>query len=1146
MTSPAVPSPSLPAPPLTATTLAAQHPDLWQPLQRLARRRRRLELARAFCYWLALGLGGLLTLVILRWSFPRLPQALAIGLWILYWVILVAVALMWMRPTGRVKARAAGGDGRQVGAGLGGTIDQVERAAPEVEERFSSAVELLAEPDERFRGSPELVACLVRQAQGAVEKLDPEVVLPFRRVRRGALLLLALVGLWLLLALARPEALASALGQSLRPWSNGHQPVAGEDFPWQIDPGSCQIAQADPLTITAEYRPPQRSSERNRTKPDADETTPSPIAPGRGLTLRAHYPNGQTLTYPMMRTGTASFQYTFDHVAQGFVYQLRINPADSAQPNAEGASVRENGGGNANAGDSALFTVTVLPRPELRQLTVHYEYPLYTRLGRAGKRTDDHGDGDIEAPVGTRVTILATTSLPVAPTSHLLLNPDSTGPMKLLLSPSAPVAPTPPGGGEAGGATPPAAQDQATGRHVAVASLLLDKPGEYTYRPVLFCRVGQRDVPSLPQRTRAIRVKADAPPQIKIGAPGSTLRVRATETVPVRYAVTDDFGLTRLQARYQIDQTAPEIMELPLGPDQPTLAEGVWSLAIPELLARKNLASARQITYQLKATDNAPATGPPPALPGQDTLSSVYTLDLDTDARPLDPELAATQPAKMPTAQELAAAAQKLQEQQRQLQAAANPPATQADHTGKAPGQEPGASATQLGSTTAPKKSPPEQTTEPSGPSNASTMPREDPATRQTREIQDLKRQVEQLGQDIAKAKQEQHPPVRPGDPENQKARDLAQQVARQARSMPKTDPAKKSAAQEALKDAQAAKEAAESGQAEEAQRRLSSATSKMEQAAPKPAEKNGNPSETSQAKSNPPPAPNGADKQPEASKTPPTQTPGGQQNTKPGANSPKESEGSPQTAAGQKPQPGEGQPEPGKEGEPKTSSGTGTPGENNGGQNTATEQSTAAQDQQRLAQELRQTAREADQAARESQQNGDPATAQKLSQAARQMREAAESQERSAQAAKQGDREGAQQAARESAQQLAQGTQSLQQAAQSAPEAPPAAGGKTPGTTTGSAPGGGGSVGKTNEGKVAKPMPEPVQELGISPGDWARLTPDLQQQLLNAARQPGPPEYQELIKHYFERIARLESPRPAAPVNTAPPTPARGNGVAP
>ena len=53
---------------------------------------------------------------------------------------------------------------------------------------------------------------------------------------------------------------------------------------------------------------------------------------------------------------------------------------------------------------------------------------------------------------------------------------------------------------------------------------------------------------------------------------------------------------------------------------------------------------------------------------------------------------------------------------------------------------------------------------------------------------------------------------------------------------------------------------------------------------------------------------------------------------------------------------------------------------------------------------------------------------------------------------------------------------------------------------------------------------PTSVKELGISAADWAKLNPLMQQELLNAAQQSGPPEYQEMIKNYYTRIARIES----------------------
>jgi hypothetical protein len=50
------------------------------------------------------------------------------------------------------------------------------------------------------------------------------------------------------------------------------------------------------------------------------------------------------------------------------------------------------------------------------------------------------------------------------------------------------------------------------------------------------------------------------------------------------------------------------------------------------------------------------------------------------------------------------------------------------------------------------------------------------------------------------------------------------------------------------------------------------------------------------------------------------------------------------------------------------------------------------------------------------------------------------------------------------------------------------------------------------------------VKELGVSPGDWARLGPLTRQELLNAAQQSGPPAYREQIKNYFVKIARLRA----------------------
>ncbi len=60
---------------------------------------------------------------------------------------------------------------------------------------------------------------------------------------------------------------------------------------------------------------------------------------------------------------------------------------------------------------------------------------------------------------------------------------------------------------------------------------------------------------------------------------------------------------------------------------------------------------------------------------------------------------------------------------------------------------------------------------------------------------------------------------------------------------------------------------------------------------------------------------------------------------------------------------------------------------------------------------------------------------------------------------------------------------------------------------------------------------PDNVRMLGVSASDWVKLGPVMQQELLNAAQQNGPPAYQEMIKNYYVRIARINGEGGSAPV---------------
>jgi hypothetical protein len=56
---------------------------------------------------------------------------------------------------------------------------------------------------------------------------------------------------------------------------------------------------------------------------------------------------------------------------------------------------------------------------------------------------------------------------------------------------------------------------------------------------------------------------------------------------------------------------------------------------------------------------------------------------------------------------------------------------------------------------------------------------------------------------------------------------------------------------------------------------------------------------------------------------------------------------------------------------------------------------------------------------------------------------------------------------------------------------------------------------------------PASVSALGISGGDWAKLPPIMQRELMNASQQSGPPAYKEMIKNYYVRVARMQNDHP-------------------
>jgi len=223
--------------------------------------------------------------------------------------------------------------------------------------------------------------------------------------------------------------------------------------------------------------------------------------------------------------------------------------------------------------------------------------------------------------------------------------------------------------------------------------------------------------------------------------------------------------------------------------------------------------------------------------------------------------------------------------------------------------------------------------------------------------------------------------------------------------------------------------------------------------------------------------------------------------------------------------QPGEGQPAGAQAGEPKPGQGQpGQPGQGQPGQGQAGQ---PAQQQAAMAEPhpgepgMLNEGQSANAQAAAGQQ---PMTPQQAMQQAAQA--AAEATAAQGQAA-QGNQAAAQQAA-----------QALQQAAQSLAQA--AGQGQGQAQAQGQQPGQGeqsqqsspvaGEAGDPKQGIAAQvdggsnAVPDAVAELGINPSDWAKLGPLQQRELLTAAQQAGPPEYQTMIRNYYVRLARMQS----------------------
>jgi hypothetical protein len=179
---------------------------------------------------------------------------------------------------------------------------------------------------------------------------------------------------------------------------------------------------------------------------------------------------------------------------------------------------------------SQEYSVSVVDLPEVRQITLAYEYPEWTSLE---PRVEDPGS-DIRAVAGTTVTVAVHTDRPLA-TATLVANGEEV-PMQ-------------------------------TEGSVSTATLDIDAEGEY-HIATLF----NQDSVKLTD-DYLISLIPDEKPVVKVVKPGRDWRASNIEEVTVNVEANDDFGLDALQLRYAINGGEWQTVALEAGSTQISAAE---------------------------------------------------------------------------------------------------------------------------------------------------------------------------------------------------------------------------------------------------------------------------------------------------------------------------------------------------------------------------------------------------------------------------------------------------------------------------------------------------------------------------------------------------------------------------------------------
>ncbi|MCX5683666.1 MAG: hypothetical protein NT049_08280, partial [Planctomycetota bacterium] len=250
---------------------------------------------------------------------------------------------------------------------LTGIARSIEDRHPELQERLSSAVELLSSRDmPEIRGSEALIGALAEEASRDAAHMRPRTEVPLKAARPYLMAAGGAVVVFGLLFMLYPGAQRLLL-RAVAPYANIPN-ITGDMI--RVIPGDARILEGQRLEVeVAVANAAVRKAQFRKVLPDGSEAAEAMIALPAGADGDPRF----ALTCP---PGSESFRY-------------RIHAGDAL---------------------SKYFDVTVVPPPVVKRFEIRYDYPAYTK--REAKIEPDSA-GEIKALAGTTVTVTAVTNKPV-------------------------------------------------------------------------------------------------------------------------------------------------------------------------------------------------------------------------------------------------------------------------------------------------------------------------------------------------------------------------------------------------------------------------------------------------------------------------------------------------------------------------------------------------------------------------------------------------------------------------------------------------------------------------------------------------------------------------------------------------------------